>query len=298
MSGPVGTLAGKALDRLAEDVALFRAALAPGGGSNNWVIAPTRTATGRPLLANDPHLAAVLPPYWYLAHLRMPDWDLEDAQALQMDQASLPWREIRGEVLAIRGQVEETRQAVALLRDWDGVLGADSAAAALFEDFLAEMLRRMAQAKAPKAAQWALGKGFSPLAGHSILAVRRTAHLVRLIREQPDGWFNRPWPQIMGEALGAAVRTLRTRRGPDPGRWGWGQIRTLTLRCGWSWTWATGTRTASPCRAASPGIRSRRTTRTCFRFGNAARVCPLPGRRRRSNRPPLRACGWCRSKGS
>ncbi len=37
----------------------------PGIGSNAWVVAGTRTTTGRPLLANDPHLAPQLPSTWY-----------------------------------------------------------------------------------------------------------------------------------------------------------------------------------------------------------------------------------------
>lgn len=38
-------------------------------GSNNWVISGARTVTGRPLLANDPHLAVQMPPVWYAVHL-------------------------------------------------------------------------------------------------------------------------------------------------------------------------------------------------------------------------------------
>ncbi|MGW6025808.1 penicillin acylase family protein [Streptomyces sp. NPDC055099] len=44
-------------------------------GSNNWVIAPSRTATGRPLLANDPHRRITLPALRYLAHLSAPGID-------------------------------------------------------------------------------------------------------------------------------------------------------------------------------------------------------------------------------
>ncbi len=36
-----------------------------GIGSNNWVIAGTRTETGKPLLANDPHLGIQMPSIWY-----------------------------------------------------------------------------------------------------------------------------------------------------------------------------------------------------------------------------------------
>ena len=37
--------------------------------SNNWVVSGERSVTGRPLLANDPHLAFGAPSLWYLAHL-------------------------------------------------------------------------------------------------------------------------------------------------------------------------------------------------------------------------------------
>lgn len=41
-------------------------------GSNNWVVAPSRTDTGRPILANDPHRAVTLPSLRYLTHLEAP----------------------------------------------------------------------------------------------------------------------------------------------------------------------------------------------------------------------------------
>ena len=43
-----------------------------GMGSNNWVLAGNRTASGKPLLANDPHLGLDAPSLWYLAHLSAP----------------------------------------------------------------------------------------------------------------------------------------------------------------------------------------------------------------------------------
>ena len=36
-----------------------------GGFSNNWVVDGTRTASGKPLLANDPHLTLQMPSIWY-----------------------------------------------------------------------------------------------------------------------------------------------------------------------------------------------------------------------------------------
>ena len=47
-----------------------------GLGSNNWVVDGTLTASGKPLLANDPHLGTRLPSTWYLAHMSAPDFDV------------------------------------------------------------------------------------------------------------------------------------------------------------------------------------------------------------------------------
>lgn len=41
-------------------------------GSNNWLVDGSRSASGKPLLANDPHLALMAPSQWYLAHLEAP----------------------------------------------------------------------------------------------------------------------------------------------------------------------------------------------------------------------------------
>ncbi|MDQ3667273.1 MAG: penicillin acylase family protein [Acidobacteriota bacterium] len=40
--------------------------------SNNWVVSGKHTASGKPLLANDPHLAPSAPPIWHLVHLTAP----------------------------------------------------------------------------------------------------------------------------------------------------------------------------------------------------------------------------------
>ncbi|MFA9273615.1 MAG: penicillin acylase family protein [Candidatus Aquirickettsiella gammari] len=45
-------------------------------GSNNWVIAPSKTSTGRAILANDPHRAYSAPSLRYIAHLSAPGLDV------------------------------------------------------------------------------------------------------------------------------------------------------------------------------------------------------------------------------
>jgi penicillin G amidase len=43
-----------------------------GTGSNAWAVSGERSVSGKPLLANDPHLGLSAPAVWYLAHLQAP----------------------------------------------------------------------------------------------------------------------------------------------------------------------------------------------------------------------------------
>jgi penicillin amidase len=61
-----GALAGRLLDAMPRT---------RGQGSNAWVVAGSRTASGRPLLANDPHLLAQQPSTWFELHLRAPGYE-------------------------------------------------------------------------------------------------------------------------------------------------------------------------------------------------------------------------------
>ncbi len=72
-------VAGETLQALARhqeiaDQALARVGLHAEGlaASNNWVVSGKRTTTGKPLLANDPHLAPSAPSIWYMVHLSAP----------------------------------------------------------------------------------------------------------------------------------------------------------------------------------------------------------------------------------
>jgi len=48
-------------------------------GSNNWVLSGARTESGKPLLANDPHLGLATPAVWYLAHVEAPGFTMAGA---------------------------------------------------------------------------------------------------------------------------------------------------------------------------------------------------------------------------
>jgi penicillin amidase len=59
---------------LPEEVINFRTAKAKpkGIGSNNWAVHGSKTASGGPILCNDPHLTLSFPSIWYVVHLNAP----------------------------------------------------------------------------------------------------------------------------------------------------------------------------------------------------------------------------------
>ena len=79
VSAMSGITAGPAVDALARDLASLAVVVGVNRASNSWAVSPSKTATGRPILANDPHLVPTLPPHWYLAHVRTPAWGMVGA---------------------------------------------------------------------------------------------------------------------------------------------------------------------------------------------------------------------------
>jgi penicillin G amidase len=71
--GDVAALRGLPLDAL---YAALPADAAPVYASNNWVVDGKHTQSGKPLLANDPHLGLSAPSVWYLARMETPDASL------------------------------------------------------------------------------------------------------------------------------------------------------------------------------------------------------------------------------
>jgi penicillin amidase len=84
-SGAPRTLAGLSplyrqlpLDQL---YAMLPKAMGPHFASNNWVVDGAHSVSGKPLLANDPHLAFSAPGQWYLARLKTPQHEIVGATA-------------------------------------------------------------------------------------------------------------------------------------------------------------------------------------------------------------------------
>ena len=136
---PVGSCVGPALDRLSADLALLRDVVGGSGASNAWAIGGERTLSGRPILANDPHLAPSVPAPWYLAHVRTPEWAVAGASFVGgpafptghnghaawgitagcSDSADLFWEEVDTVALTARGPngpepIERRREEIAV----------------------------------------------------------------------------------------------------------------------------------------------------------------------------------------
>ena len=67
-----------ALDELYEELP---AVVGPNYASNNWVVDGHHSASGKPILANDPHLAFGAPGFWYIARIETPQHKIAGATA-------------------------------------------------------------------------------------------------------------------------------------------------------------------------------------------------------------------------
>ena len=73
LTSPPGKPAGAAsAPFVSRDLQALREFVGATGGSNAWAVRAEKSATGRPLLANDPHLPAALPNLGYLARVKCP----------------------------------------------------------------------------------------------------------------------------------------------------------------------------------------------------------------------------------
>lgn len=55
---------------------LEKSPIPPFIGSNSWVLSPQKTATGKVLFSNDPHIEYSQPGTWYEAHISCPDYEM------------------------------------------------------------------------------------------------------------------------------------------------------------------------------------------------------------------------------
>ena len=157
------------------------------------------------------------------------DWTVDAMLTLQTDTQSLAFADVRAVLLAHQPKSADAARAIELLRAWDGRMASDSVGASVYGLFVGALNRNACRAKAPNSFEYAAGKGVMKLIPGTCLNARRASFVVRLVRDQPPGYFE-DWPQALEDALSEAVKTLTEKFGPAPKAWAWGDIRTLTLR--------------------------------------------------------------------
>ncbi|MGB0589582.1 MAG: penicillin acylase family protein [Myxococcota bacterium] len=158
------------------------------------------------------------------------DWDLESTAQLQMCTLSLPWRELRGDVLSAASSVEGGAAIREVLEAWDGRLEPDAVGATLFQLFLVRMIHRVLERIAPNSMGAALGDGATELLPYSCIVTRRAGHLSGLLRDPDAQLFGEtPREVAIAEALSATWRDLHVRLGPPSERWAWGTIRPMVV---------------------------------------------------------------------
>jgi penicillin amidase len=147
-----------------------------------------------------------------------------DFGALQADVVSLPARRLASllvEHLAPAGRVE--RRALDELRAWDGRVGADSAAASIYEVFRNELLRVRHGDTVGDLLAALLGVGPHPLLGaassHYFLQTQRVVEFVAASPTDP----------AVRRAFSATVAWLTRRLGPNVATWHWGRLHQLRL---------------------------------------------------------------------
>jgi penicillin amidase len=151
------------------------------------------------------------------------DWDVASSARLQTDLASRPWAELRDMFAAVRPADGDARLGLALLEGWDGVVGAASPAASVYQLAVADLAASLAREQAPRGWRWAMGAGVGPAMPRTTLGAVTVSRLVATLRDGLDRSAS------IEAAVGTAVRALRNRHGPDPARWAWGRVRPLRL---------------------------------------------------------------------
>jgi len=136
---------------------------------------------------------------------------IEDFQALQLDETSLPARQLIG---MLRESSGGPSKASAIFDGWDFVLDVESNQAALFEAWVKRLPAKYIEAQAP------------PPSRGLIARYLQLPTLLNGLRTIPSEQRNR----IMSESLDEAFAELASSLGGDPAGWRWGDLHQISFR--------------------------------------------------------------------
>jgi penicillin amidase len=138
---------------------------------------------------------------------------LEDSRAYQLDTTSVAAQRVLRLLTDVTDPRPQVAGALRLLRQWNGDMRADSAAAGIFEVWFATHLRRaVAQAVLPEAAARRLDSGADASRVMQVLE----GHEAWLTGERRD--------RVMADSLAQALAEIEKRLGSDMDRWQWGGL--------------------------------------------------------------------------
>lgn len=141
---------------------------------------------------------------------------LADAMDLQNDDTTMLGRRLVKLLQPLSSDDANVKQGLDLLKSWDARDAADSAAAAVFEVWIANHLGPV------------LLKTTAPKAVDLIAPEASSISALVAALESPDASFGAdPAPardRILRDSLGAAVADVASKLGPDPSTWRWGRL--------------------------------------------------------------------------
>ena len=146
-------------------------------------------------------------------------WRAEDMPAVQKDVYSgfslFLARQMIAAYARRRAHNPRLEEAVRLLREWNGQMEKDSAAALVVTLAFQRLRHALVESAAP-------GKGI-------VYGDRVTpAAIERLLRVRPEGWF-RDWDEMLLRALAEGVEEGRRTQGDNVARWAYGNYVRLTI---------------------------------------------------------------------
>jgi penicillin amidase len=154
----------------------------------------------------------------------------DDMARLQVDDLSLPARELMPFLRRLEPQTDLGRTARELLIEWDCRMSVDSGAGAVFASFFLELYRLVFGARLHDALEIYLGKGAHVVTPANGYVYRAASNLIATVREARADWFpaengRRPtWESVGAQALDQAAAFLSERLGKDASRWRWGDL--------------------------------------------------------------------------
>ncbi len=154
----------------------------------------------------------------------------DDFKAMQVDQLSIPARELVPEILRLSPKDDWSRRALTFLKAWDYRASADSVAACVYEVFFAHMVRRTLEEKLGSWSDFFMGKGIHPVRRNGMFFNVAHSWLLSKMRERPAWFAGKTWTEVMEECLAASVDELRRLLGDEVSTWQWGRLHRLRFK--------------------------------------------------------------------